>query len=52
VGYGVGWLVGSIAIGFLYERSHFALIAFVVAAQLFSLPGFIVADRMATRIRA
>ena len=51
VGYGVGWLIGSIAIGFLYERSHFALVAFVVAAQLLSLPGFVLADRMARRKR-
>jgi MFS family permease len=44
-GYGCGWLVGSIAVGLLYEKSHPAVIAFAVAAQLLSLPFFILAGR-------
>jgi predicted MFS family arabinose efflux permease len=49
VAYGVGWLGGSIAIGLLYDVSHFALAAFVVAAQLLSLPLFLIAGRLAVR---
>jgi predicted MFS family arabinose efflux permease len=45
VGYGIGWLVGSVATGLLYERSRLALVIFVVAAQLLSLPGFVIAAR-------
>jgi MFS family permease len=44
-GYGVGWLVGSIATGLLYEHSLVALIVFAVAAQLASLPVFVAARR-------
>jgi MFS family permease len=44
-GYGCGWLVGSIAVGLLYEKSHLGVIAFAVAAQLLSLPLFIMAGR-------
>ena len=38
--YGVGWLVGSTATGLLYGHSRLALVAFVVAAQLISVPIF------------
>ena len=41
--YGVGWLVGSTATGLLYGYSHLAIVVFVVAAQLISVPIFIVA---------
>jgi MFS family permease len=44
-GYGVGWLIGSTATGLLYDQSRFALIAFAVAAQLASIPIFVVAKR-------
>jgi MFS family permease len=44
-GYGCGWLVGSTAVGLLYEKNHAAVIAFAVAAQLLSLPFFILAGR-------
>ncbi len=44
-GYGVGWLAGSIATGLLYEHSRAGLVAFAVAAQLVSLPLFVVAAR-------
>lgn len=47
-GYGVGWLVGSIITGLLYENSHLALVGFSVAIQLISLPFFILADRRAS----
>lgn len=46
-GYGVGWLLGSIAAGLLYEYSQVGLIAFAVAAQLASLPIFVFAHRTA-----
>ena len=42
-GYGVGWLVGSIVAGLLYEHSRTALIAFSVAVQLASVPVFMIA---------
>lgn len=45
-GYGAGWLVGSIATGLLYETSRLALVVFSVAAQLASVPIFLVAARM------
>jgi len=44
-GYGVGWLLGSIAAGLFYEYSHAGLIAFAITAQLASLPIFILAQR-------
>jgi MFS family permease len=44
-GYGCGWLVGSTAVGLLYEKNHVAVIAFAVAAQLLSLPLFVAAGR-------
>lgn len=40
-GYGVFWFLGSAAIGFLYDRSLPATIAFCVIAELAALPFFI-----------
>lgn len=51
-GYGVGWLLGSVTTGLLYDRSRFALIVFSVAAQLVSLPIFMLAGRTSARERA
>jgi len=45
LGYGGGWLVGSVTTGLLYERSLPVLIAFSVVVQLASLPLFLVAQR-------
>jgi predicted MFS family arabinose efflux permease len=47
-GYGVGWLVGSIATGILYEHSRLGLVIFVVLAQLASVPLFLLARRKQT----
>lgn len=44
-GYGSGWLIGSIAVGLLYQESRLALVVFAVAAQLCSLPFFILGHR-------
>ncbi len=44
-GYGVGWLIGSVAAGLLYERSRIALVIFSVAVQLASLPVFVISLR-------
>jgi MFS family permease len=44
-GYGIGWLVGSIAIGLLYQLSVAAVIAFSMAIQLSSIPLFLLARR-------
>jgi len=44
-GYGCGWLVGGIAVGLLYAHSHAAVVAFAMAAQLASLPLFVLASR-------
>ena len=42
-GYGVGWLIGSVVAGWLYEQSHIALVLFAVTVQLASLPVFVTA---------
>jgi predicted MFS family arabinose efflux permease len=44
-GYGVGWLVGSVTTGLLYDQSLPAMIGFAVAVQLASLPLFVLAAR-------
>jgi len=44
-GYGVGWLVGSIVAGLLYESSLVALIAFSIVIQLASVPVFMLAGK-------
>lgn len=44
-GYGVGWLVGSVAVGLLYDVSVGAVIAFSMAVQLGSIPVFLCARR-------
>lgn len=44
-GYGFGWLLGSVAVGLLYQRSHIALVLFAVVAQLCSLPFFVLGHR-------
>jgi len=44
-GYGVGWLIGSVVTGLLYEQSRVALVVFAVLAQLISLPLFVIAKR-------
>jgi MFS family permease len=48
-GYGVGWLVGSVATGVLYERSIPAVIAFAVTVQVASVPVFLAARRLSPR---
>jgi MFS family permease len=48
-GYGVGWLIGSITTGLLYDRSRFGMVAFCVGAQLVSLPIFVFAGRRSRR---
>ncbi len=45
LGYGGGWLLGSIATGLLYERSRLALVAFAIAVQLASIPFFLLGSR-------
>ena len=39
-GYGVAWFLGSVVMGFLYDKSVMSVIIFSVAAQLLSLPLF------------
>jgi MFS family permease len=51
LGYGSGWLVGSVIAGLLYDRSRLALVVFAVTAQLASLPIFIMAARAASTKR-
>jgi MFS family permease len=46
LGYGAGWLAGSVTAGLLYEYSRTVLILFSVAVQLSSVPFFIMALRM------
>ena len=45
LGYGGGWLIGSVTTGLLYEHSRIALVVFAVAVQLASLPFFIIAAK-------
>jgi MFS family permease len=49
-GYGVGWLIGSVTTGLLYDRSRMAMVVFAVAAQLAALPVFVVAGRGAPKL--
>ena len=44
-GYGAGWLVGSVAVGLLYDVSIAAVIAFSMVVQLGSIPIFLFARR-------
>jgi hypothetical protein len=46
-GYGVFWFLGSATIGFLYDLSVSAMIAFCVTAELAALPIFIWVSRQA-----
>jgi hypothetical protein len=48
-GYGVGWLIGSIATGLLYQVSVAAVIIFSMAVQLGSVPLFFHARRTESR---
>jgi MFS family permease len=45
LGYGGGWLAGSVASGLLYDRSRMALILFAVTVLLASVPFFVLAAR-------
>jgi MFS family permease len=45
LGYGLGWLSGSTAIGLLYDQSLSALVLVTTIAQLLSLPLFLFAFR-------
>jgi MFS family permease len=45
LGYGGGWLGGSVTTGLLYEHSRTAIIVFSVAVQLASVPFFVLAAR-------
>jgi predicted MFS family arabinose efflux permease len=45
LGYGGGWLVGSVVTGVLYEQSRTGLVAFAAAAQLASVPLFLLGAR-------
>ena len=49
LGYGGGWLVGSVTTGLLYERSRVALVVFAMAVLLASIPFFALAARAARR---
>jgi len=44
-GYGLFWFLGSAAIGFLYDRSLAAAVAFCVALELAAVPVFLVVSR-------
>ena len=50
VGYGGGWLAGSIAAGLLYDRSRLMLVLFAVVAQLAAIPLFLLGAREARRV--
>ena len=46
--YGISWFLGSAVIGFLYDHSLPALIAFSVVAELAAIPFFLVVARKGT----
>lgn len=41
LGYGGGWLIGSLVTGLLYEQSRWGLIAFAATVQLSAIPFFL-----------
>jgi hypothetical protein len=45
IGYGSGWLIGSVSVGLLYQHSRVALIVFAVVVQLLSIPFFVLGAR-------
>lgn len=47
LGYGAGWLVGSVSAGVLYDHSRMALVVGAAAAQLLSVPLFMTGARLA-----
>jgi MFS family permease len=49
LGYGGGWLIGSVITGLLYEHSRLALVIFAAAVQLASLPFFLLGARVQPR---
>ena len=51
-GYGCGWLLGSVVMGLLYERSQLGLVLFALLAQLASLVLFVPAWRHMHRCAA
>ena len=51
VGYGTGWLAGSVVTGMLYDRSRPGLVIFAVLVQLTSLPLFLLGSRAAGQAR-
>ena len=44
-GFGLFWLLGSALMGFLYDFSLGALVAFSVTAQLLAIPFFLAVSR-------
>ncbi|HEX5595113.1 MAG TPA: MFS transporter [Micromonosporaceae bacterium] len=46
-GYGLGWVIGAVTTGLLYERSLIALVIFAAGVQVASLPVFALARRLA-----
>jgi predicted MFS family arabinose efflux permease len=45
LGYGGGWLIGSVAAGLLYDRSRLLLVMLAAGAQLAAVPLFLLAAR-------
>lgn len=42
-GFGISWFLGSVAMGFLYDKSIPALISFSIVLHLTALPVFLIA---------
>lgn len=51
LGYGGGWLIGSVATGLLYDQSRIALVVFAAAAQIASVPLFLLGAHVARASR-
>jgi predicted MFS family arabinose efflux permease len=50
-GFGIAWFIGSAAMGWLYDRSIPAMIAFSILLQLAALPLLFVAERVAAEVK-
>jgi MFS-type transporter involved in bile tolerance (Atg22 family) len=48
--YGIAWFLGSALMGYLYDLSLSALIAFSVVVQLASIPCFVIVARRRTEV--
>jgi MFS family permease len=49
VGYGIGWLAGSVTTGVLYDHYRTAMVVFSVVMQLIAIPAFLIGSKTQQR---